>query len=156
MLWFSDLDRATAFGYGGQKAGQNEITSRNLMQMQGQVASPAQLQRDIVDLGHRVDNLKYVVGVFATIAVSLSVGLIVGLLVTFLRGTAPAAPPPQHMQEHLSTSRVPTASPSQPPNAGETSEASSQRLPTNTGNAAIHSQTCTIGQDPLGPCPPEG
>lgn len=80
MLWFGDLDRQTSDGYGGERPQHNEITSTDLMRMQGHIASPAQLQKDIIDLGHSVTNLKYVVGVFSTIATALIVGLTIAIL----------------------------------------------------------------------------
>jgi dCTP deaminase len=76
MFWLSDLDRSTQFGYGGQRSGQNEITSTDLGRMQGKVASPAQLQKDLQDLAHSVTNLKWMLGVLIALAVSLLVAVI--------------------------------------------------------------------------------
>jgi dCTP deaminase len=50
LIWFSDLDRETVKGYGGQRAGQNEITAQDVMRIQGEVASPAELKNQIADL----------------------------------------------------------------------------------------------------------
>ena len=113
MLWFGDLDRTTSDGYGGQQAGQNEITSRDLMRMQGEVASPAQLQKDIVDLSHSVTNLKYVVSVFVTIAGSLSIALIV----TLLRGGVLSPPPTPAVFQQPSQLGAPTAPAAEAPKA---------------------------------------
>lgn len=55
MIWFSDLDRETAKGYGGQRAGQNEITSQDVMRIHGEVASPAELKKQIADLRAEYD-----------------------------------------------------------------------------------------------------
>ncbi len=55
MLWFSDLDRETAKGYGGQREGQNEITAQDVMRIQGEVASPAELKKQIADLRAEYD-----------------------------------------------------------------------------------------------------
>lgn len=88
MFWLSDLDRPTAFGYGGQKKGQNELTSTDLSRMQGKVASPAQLQKDLQDLAHNVTNLKWMLGVFIGIAASV----LVALVISFLRTSAPHQP----------------------------------------------------------------
>jgi dCTP deaminase len=50
MIWFSDLDRETTKGYGGQRPGQNEITAEDVMRLQGEVASPAELKKQIEGL----------------------------------------------------------------------------------------------------------
>ena len=50
MIWFSDLDRETTKGYGGQRPGQNEITAEDVMRLQGEVASPAELKKQIESL----------------------------------------------------------------------------------------------------------
>lgn len=55
MIWFSDLDRETAKGYGGQRVGQNEITSQDVMRLQGEVASPAELKEQIGNLRAEYD-----------------------------------------------------------------------------------------------------
>lgn len=72
MLWFSDLDCATADGYGGLRPGQNEITSQDLMRMQGEIASPAQLKKDIEELHHSLNNLKWV----ATVVIALLIAAV--------------------------------------------------------------------------------
>ncbi len=51
LLWYSDLDRVTIDVYKGEHAGQTDITSEDIMRMQGEVASPA-------DLKHQLDKLR--------------------------------------------------------------------------------------------------
>lgn len=85
MFWLSDLDCSTAFGYGGQRLGQNEITSTDLGRMQGKVASPAQLQKDVQDLAHSVTNLKWMLGVF----IAFGASLLVALTLSFIRSPLP-------------------------------------------------------------------
>ena len=55
MIWYADLDRETEDGYGGQKEGTNEITSTNVTDMQGDVASPAALKLAFDDLKRDYD-----------------------------------------------------------------------------------------------------
>jgi dCTP deaminase len=51
MIWFSDLSEATADTYKGTNFGLKEITSEDVMSLQGEVASPAELKRQIEELG---------------------------------------------------------------------------------------------------------
>lgn len=55
LIWFADLDRETAKGYGGQRSGQNEITSKDMMRIHGDVASPAELKKQLEELRSDVD-----------------------------------------------------------------------------------------------------
>jgi dCTP deaminase len=43
LIWFSDLDRETKDVYNGKHAGQCEISSEDVMRIQGEVASPSAL-----------------------------------------------------------------------------------------------------------------
>jgi dCTP deaminase len=80
LLWFSDLDQATK-PYSGDHANQNEISPKDVMQIQGEIASPGQLRKDMQELERKCDretqrleskleNLKVVVVVFLTLATS--------------------------------------------------------------------------------------
>jgi dCTP deaminase len=69
LLWFSDLDQATK-SYSGEHANQNEISPKDVMRIQGDIASPGQLKTDIQRLEARFENLKVVVAVLTTLAVA--------------------------------------------------------------------------------------
>jgi dCTP deaminase len=84
MLWYAALDRETRDGYGVAAMEQNEISTQDLTRMQGEVSSPAQLRRDIVELQHSLTNLKWMVGVFVGIAGSLAVALLILLIKMFV------------------------------------------------------------------------
>lgn len=77
LMWLSDLDRSTGDVYAGPHANQSEITPEDVMKMQGEIASPGQLKKDLRNLEdkfaketqaleHRVDKLntlfRYLVG----------------------------------------------------------------------------------------------
>lgn len=116
MLWFSDLDRQTADGYGGLRSGQNEITSQDLMRLQGEIASPGQLKKDIEDIRHSLNNLKYGLG----IVVALLAAAIGGIYfrpspppIIVHTQTVPSQPAPQATTEQLPQPR-PQATPSTP------------------------------------------
>lgn len=55
MIWFADLDQTTKDGYGGPREGTNEITSQNVTDMQGDIASPAALKKSFDDLKRDYD-----------------------------------------------------------------------------------------------------
>src|SRR5205823_733573 len=50
LIWFSDLDRVTKESYDGAHFGQVDITAEDVMRLQGEVASPGQLKKEIQDL----------------------------------------------------------------------------------------------------------
>lgn len=50
MIWYSDLDSKTAKLYQGQHAGQMGITANDVMLIHGEVASPAELKKQMDDL----------------------------------------------------------------------------------------------------------
>jgi dCTP deaminase len=50
LIWFSNLDRTTAYPYNGEHNNQMEITAKDVEQISGEIASPGQLLRDIVEL----------------------------------------------------------------------------------------------------------
>jgi dCTP deaminase len=92
LLWLSDLDQPTSDVYTGSHANQNEITTDDVMRMQGEIASPAQLQKDIQTLEHKATVLQWMLGVLVTAAVSIAIGL---FLRGYLQPSGPATPPNQ-------------------------------------------------------------
>ncbi len=95
LIWFSDLDRETKDAYNGDHLGQLDITSEDVMRLQGEVASPGQLKKEIQDLQNSLSNLKYGLGILVTILVSLSVGVVlVALRIIPLPMTFGPAPQP--------------------------------------------------------------
>ena len=74
LIWFSDLDRETKDVYNGKHAGQAEISSEDIMRIQGEVASPGALNE-------RLKELEKVIG----IAKMLFLGLLTALLVWFVK-----------------------------------------------------------------------
>jgi dCTP deaminase len=55
LIWFSDLDRATAHLYTGEHQNQDRITPDDVTKITGDVASPAQLKKDLEDLREKVN-----------------------------------------------------------------------------------------------------
>ncbi len=94
MIWFADLDRPTEAFYREQRPEQNEISTQDLTRMQGEVASPAQLKKDIVELQHAFNNVKVLVGVFVTLAGSLTIGLLIRIGTYGSSATAPPSTQP--------------------------------------------------------------
>ena len=52
LIWFSDLDRTTRDFYNREHKDQLNITTRDIQDLQGEIASPSQLQKDIKNLEH--------------------------------------------------------------------------------------------------------
>ena len=57
LIWFCNLDKSTADRYNGAHLNQEDITSGDVMQIQGEVASPAALKKEIDSLRNNFDNL---------------------------------------------------------------------------------------------------
>jgi dCTP deaminase len=103
MIWFSDLSAATSDPYQGQGSGQKEITSQDVMFIQGEVASPAALNKKIeelkADYQQRLtaldDKISTWRGVTIGILSSLTVGVVVGVIVLALRFFLQSPSPPQ-------------------------------------------------------------
>lgn len=67
LIWFSDLDRETKKPYNGDHQNQTEITAEDVMRLQGEIASPGQLRKEIKDLQNSLTNIKYMVTVLLTL-----------------------------------------------------------------------------------------
>jgi dCTP deaminase len=83
LLWFCDLDRSTSDTYKGARTKQFEISAEDVMRMQGEIASPGQLKKEIEDLKvsfnerihtltHKLDNIKLVLAWLVSIATSIA------------------------------------------------------------------------------------
>ena len=78
LLWFCDLDRATSDTYKGTRINQSEISTEDVMRMQGEIASPGQLKKEIHEVQTNVRVLNWMLGILGSI--------VVGFILLFLRG----------------------------------------------------------------------
>lgn len=78
LIWFSDLDRKTSDTYKGDHANQKEISSQDVMKLQGEVHSPAALDKRLTSLEHSVSTIKW-------IAISLLLASITGAAGFFIK-----------------------------------------------------------------------
>jgi dCTP deaminase len=78
LLWFCDLDRATSDIYKGTRINQSEISTEDVMRMQGEIASPGQLRKEIQEVQTNVRVLNWMLGILVTI--------VFGFIFLFLRG----------------------------------------------------------------------
>ena len=78
LLWFCDLDRATSDTYKGTRINQSEISTEDVMRMQGEIASPGQLKKEIDEVQTNVRVLNWMLGILGSI--------VVGFILLFLRG----------------------------------------------------------------------
>lgn len=69
IIWFSDLNETTKDVYNGEHTNQKAITSYDVMQLQGEIASPAELKKQIDELRIEFNTWKTV---FIAIVLSLT------------------------------------------------------------------------------------
>ena len=98
LVWFSDLDQPTTHVYSGAHANQNEITPDDVMRMQGEIASPGQLRKELQELENKVRVLQWMLGVLVTV--------VVGFIFLFLRGSLqPSGQAPSPSQARPATAQ---------------------------------------------------
>lgn len=90
LIWFSDLDRPTSDTYKGEHSNQKEITSQDVMKLQGEVHSPAALDKRLTSLEHSISTIKW----FAMSLLLASITGAAGFLINkFLDGWQTSSPP---------------------------------------------------------------
>lgn len=78
LLWFCDLDRSTSDTYKGARTKQFEISTEDVMRMQGEIASPGQLKKEIQEVQTNVRVLNWMLGILVT--------FVFGFIFLYLRG----------------------------------------------------------------------
>lgn len=94
LIWFSFLDRTTEDTYNGNHAGANLISAKDMMGIQGTLASPATLNKRLeqleglvpVDVSTQLENLKGALETLKSIGVGLLVGIVILILTAALAG----------------------------------------------------------------------
>lgn len=94
MIWYCDLSEPTTDLYTSQLANQNEITSEDVMFLQGEVASPAELKKQI-------DELK---GEFSTWK-KILIPVLTGLVLLSLRSCFDRPPGPTNVPTQTTNSQ---------------------------------------------------
>jgi dCTP deaminase len=91
LLWFCDLDRVTSDTYKGTHINQSDISTEDVMRMQGEIASPGQLRKEIQEVQTNVRVLNWTLTILGS--------LVLGFIFLFLRGniqpTSSASQPAQ-------------------------------------------------------------
>jgi dCTP deaminase len=104
LLWFCDLDRATSDTYKGTRINQSEISTEDVMRMQGEIASPGQLKKEIHEVQTNVRLLNWCLGILVTI--------VFGFIFLFLRGNIqPTSNTTQPAQVTIQSTNVVAAKP---------------------------------------------
>jgi dCTP deaminase len=103
MIWYCDLTEPTSDLYKGQSSNQDKITSEDVMFLQGEVASPAELKKQI-------DELRGEFSTWKKIIVSLLTGIMAGLFLLSLRScferpAVPANVPAQNNDTNIPKNR---------------------------------------------------
>jgi dCTP deaminase len=98
MIWFSDMNAVTPDPYQGKSAGQKEITSQDVMFIQGEVASPAALKSKIDDVKNEFERRLTVLDNKMSVVITLLVTLLVGSLLLILKMSIESSPSPQNQQ----------------------------------------------------------
>lgn len=131
LIWFSCLDGTTEDTYNGNHAGENRISSEDIMRLQGTLASPASLNERLerleglvpVDISTQLEKLKSSLDTWKKIGVGLFVGVLLlilgaasrGVRLTLIDGPSPApvdtaaAPPSDGSQGAHGTTAAPEA-----------------------------------------------
>ncbi len=72
LIWFCKLDQETTDKYDGDHMGQLGISSEDVMRIHGDIASPAQLKKEIEDVQKSLSHVKYILtALFAAIVAAL-------------------------------------------------------------------------------------
>ncbi len=110
LIWFSDLDQPTKDPYPNKNSGeQNEITADDLRRLQGRLASPSALAKQIYEFDHKVQRLEWFTGTLTIIVVGLALALAGPLFERFVdHPTKPAA-----QEANTPTTATPVLPPSQ-------------------------------------------
>jgi dCTP deaminase len=106
LIWFSNLDRETKEPYAGGRTGQTTITSGDVNSLQGEIASPGSLKRQLDGMRLRFWALQFQIAVLVAIAV--------GVFVSTCRSGLPATPPPASPASNPATSQPPQPLPRHP------------------------------------------
>ena len=80
LIWFAEMDRPTRDPYKKSAAGHSEITAADLRNLQGNLASPAELAKRIKELRNEVKLLKWTVKTVVVILIGLCLALVTPLL----------------------------------------------------------------------------
>ena len=84
LLWLSELNGTTSDIYEGEHSNQREITSQDVMKIQGEVHSPAALDKRLTDLESSFDKrmaaIESLVSTTKTIAITIAGGLVIGTI----------------------------------------------------------------------------
>lgn len=75
LIWFSDLDQSTFDPYPRNGPWHNEITASDLSRLQGNLASPSALAKQIAEFQHKLDRQEYMVTTLIVIVTGLSLAL---------------------------------------------------------------------------------
>ena len=83
LIWFSTLDEPTDYPYDGNHQNQNEITSEDVMQIEGDISSPGALKKQMEEM--RTLHEQRFTGIEKDISLwrSVTVGLLVSIVVLF-------------------------------------------------------------------------
>lgn len=80
LIWFSDLDQETDDPYTKNLPSHNEITSEDLRRLQGHLASPSELLKQMESLENKVRVIEWIGGTAVAILIALCVALATPLL----------------------------------------------------------------------------
>jgi dCTP deaminase len=77
IIWFSELSESTKDGYNGEHASQKGITSDDVMHLQGEVASPADLKKQIDELRSEYERRLTVLDNKITTLIAISIAILI-------------------------------------------------------------------------------
>lgn len=84
LIWYSKLDDRTADVYKGSRNGQDYITDHEVACLQGDIASPAQLKKEINDLKMEDNNIKNQITIIWAIIIAMVLLVITPIFNNFI------------------------------------------------------------------------
>jgi dCTP deaminase len=88
LIWFSDLDSATTDPYPNRDpASQNEVSAEDLRRLQGRLASPAALAKQIEQLEQKIKAFEWIGGTALLVLIGLCMALAAPLLDNLVKPT---------------------------------------------------------------------
>jgi dCTP deaminase len=127
LIWFSDLDRPTRDPYPRNSQASNEITAEDLRRLQGRLASPAALAKQIAELQGTLKHVEWILTTVVVILVGLCLALATPLLDNIVKPAIerfsttwrhpPVVAPAPVAHETPKDIQRPTVTPAQPPSS---------------------------------------
>jgi dCTP deaminase len=132
MIWYADLDQESSDPYKGEAGKNSQFTSADYNRMEGEVASPGQLKKELDELRKDVQKESHKVDTWAKVLVALLGSVLIFLMKEGCSDSSKHAAPPVAMQQRPSVAtesiRILNGDLPQPPTAIVSRQASNKAV----------------------------